>query len=339
MKNKTTTMPGTTKYVPVYQNMGVNTLAFLADGITNSPELKGGFNSEGQLEYEKDGILYKIDVSKKFMPVRVHQFLLYFISKYTRNVRQGASDARSDKYSVMEVSFQELAEVFGVNVKQAKIIAVQSASSLRQLSIRTHWQTERDEIYEETGILYNYRLRTNRVTRKGFIEVTFSERFRFFMKYMSVMMFPTTLWKIIPKNNPYTYRFGYWIAINLKMNFGKRNWNRVSVNKLLDIAETLPKRYELGKAAQVHKRIIAPVIRDLDALVQYGFLTEWYFEHQMQRIPIEEYNRLKYDTFIDCRVVCYFSGKPEKIYLESAKRNARSAKTGSYKSKTGNTMS
>lgn len=327
---KATEKASATNYVPVYQNLGVNTLAFLADGLSDSPELRPFINSEGKLEYTKDGVLYKLDVSKKFLTVRTHQFLMYAISKFTKNVRQGASAAYIENHAVVDISFQELAEAFGITVNNAKRIAIQAASVLRALSIYTYWQTKTYKNFEETGLVEEYNVRQHKVTKQGFVKVTFSKRFSTFMAYMSVMMFPVVLWKVSPREHPYSYRFGYWMAMNLKMNFGKKNWNRVSVLKLLDIAEGLPKRHELGEAAQVHKRIITPFIRNLDVLVLCGFLSEWHFEYKGNAIAKEEYTKLRYDKFVDCQVVCHFMGGPEEIYFKSASKKTFSLNTVTY---------
>lgn len=83
------------------------------------------------------------------------------------------------------------------------------------------------------------------------------------------------------KNNPYSMPIGYKLLSHSYLNIGKPNECTLSVEKVLEFVEGIP-TYEEVKATDRHydRRIIAPMERDLNHLVEIGVLKWWDYCHE-----------------------------------------------------------
>lgn len=80
------------------------------------------------------------------------------------------------------------------------------------------------------------------------------------------------------KRNPHAWAIGYKLATHTYMNKGEANESTLSVKKLLDHLEDVPRAEEV-KGQNYTQKIIAPVERDLTALVELGVLDWWDYCH------------------------------------------------------------
>lgn len=78
--------------------------------------------------------------------------------------------------------------------------------------------------------------------------------------------------------HPHAYTMGYKLATHSYQNAGEQNQCTLSVEKLLEYTETLPTRDEV-KDRNYTRRIIEPMERDLDYLVELGVLKFWDYCH------------------------------------------------------------
>ena len=80
------------------------------------------------------------------------------------------------------------------------------------------------------------------------------------------------------RRNPHAYTIGYKLVTHTYMNKGEANESTLSVKKLLEHLEDVPKPEEV-KGKNYTQKIIAPVERDLTALVELGVLDWWDYCH------------------------------------------------------------
>lgn len=80
------------------------------------------------------------------------------------------------------------------------------------------------------------------------------------------------------KRNPHAFTIGYKLTTHTYQNHGKPNQCTLSVERLLDYVETIPKPREVT-AKNYTQRIIEPMERDLEALVACGVLAWWDYCH------------------------------------------------------------
>lgn len=78
--------------------------------------------------------------------------------------------------------------------------------------------------------------------------------------------------------HPHAYTMGYKLATHSYQNAGEQNQCTLSVEKLLEYTETLPTKDEV-KDRNYTRRIIEPMERDLDYLVELGVLKWWDYCH------------------------------------------------------------
>lgn len=141
------------------------------------------------------------------------------------------------------------------------------------------------------------------ILTKGKVAFKFSmDIAKYFATHSKVMPYPMNALKINLKNNPHSYFLAKKLAELHNMNKGKATEGVVNVETLLQWLPELPKYEELGEALQVDKRIISPLTRDLDALVDtYGILESWEYcnpknqpltEAQLKGMTFEQYQKL-----------------------------------------------
>lgn len=334
MKNKTRVRGKEKKLEPVYQNMAINSLSSLSAGFFRNKEDVGPINADGKVAISIGDTLYYVDVSHiSMLSARVHQFLMFIIREYTHRVRQASSILYIKENLVYTFSFTDIAESFGVTTEGAKPLAVSAATVLQHLTITAFWRKGRSNCYENCNVLQSYKVEIDNVTRRGTISVMLGESFAVYLSYMPVLWYPSTLFRVSPKKYPSAYVFGYKLVLNVKLNCGDGNQNRISVNSLLQATAEIPKKIFLdSRYKQVKKRIITPFIRDMDALIKYGTLNNWHFEINGQPISVNERDTINHDLFLKAIVVYTLSDNPEKKYHKQKVRKAEKKDTGHYKS-------
>ncbi len=319
-------------YVPVYQNMSINSLASLTAGFFRSKKSVGPI-VDGRVEVCIEGTLYYVDMSHiSMLSARTHQFLMCIIREFTRRVLQVSSLNRVEENLEVKFSFTDVAAEFGVTTDTAKNLAVNAAAVLKHMSIKAYWQTRRSRCYEELSVLQSYVLEVDILTRRGTISVMLGKSFARYLTYMPVLWYPSTLLYLLPKKNPSSYVFGYRLVLNLKLNFDKPDRNRLAVARLLSYSTEIPHKTSLNsRYGQLRKRIISPFIRDMDALVSYRILNDWHLEIDGQPVSEEELESITYKLFYKAVVVYKLAGNPELKYHRQKVRKSEKIETAHYR--------
>lgn len=83
------------------------------------------------------------------------------------------------------------------------------------------------------------------------------------------------------KNNPNSTPIGFKLSTHTYQNKGKTNENTLSVSRLLEFVNGIPSYEEVEKTDRAYtRRIIKPLERDLNHLLEIGFLDWWEYCHE-----------------------------------------------------------
>lgn len=322
-----------TKYIIIYQNLAINNLAFLIPGIKDL-DWDSHLDRDGRVKFTYGNVIYKLDASRKSKPLsaRTHQVLMYIISKYTSCVRQASSDKWIEEHLKITLPFEEIARDFDMSLHAVKPMVMLALDFLYDLDIYAYWKRGRSNAFRKAHAVESFVLDTHDVTRKGYATVLLDKSFAKFLSFMSVIQYPNNLWKIPVKYHCSAFQMGHLMVMRNKMNFLKRNWNRISVEDFLEHASSIPKKTSLGRAKQYRQRIIVPFIREINLLVQFGILEDWKFLCDNRHILYDNIKFLDYDDFEKGIIEYTLSGKPEQTYVKRAVRTALSPQQAHYKS-------
>lgn len=116
--------------------------------------------------------------------------------------------------------------------------------------------------------------------------------------------YPVELWKVDPRTNQYF--FGRYIAINRRLNEGKKGRDRIQIRTLISKTPNLPS-YEkvMSGNRNVSDRIIKKTFADLDALE-----TLYYDVYSADGERIENPEEMDYQTFINAYIKVDYSDYP-----------------------------
>lgn len=286
----------------VYDNGHINNLAYLNGLFGGDPKEIEKHIEKGRLPVDKNETRFIFDPTLFSVSGRTHQFLMLLIEKFTIRVSKTASQSLVKANLSVTLSYAEIAKEFGVTTKAAKAIADIACLSLQTTLICGKWEDSRYKDTETVNILCNSKTHIDKLTRQGTVTASFSPEFADKMKSMYIMWYPKRIRKIPLRKHPNANGFMMYLAFRYNINYGKECHRKETVAGLLATTKSIPDKASLKRACQVHKRIITPFIRDMNVLVQYGLLREWYFVYNEKRIPVEEYKNLKYNVFINACV-------------------------------------
>lgn len=104
--------------------------------------------------------------------------------------------------------------------------------------------------------------------------------------------------KVNNKRNPHSWYIYKKLLNHYSANMGQANEYRLSVSSLLEYIKTLPTLDEVEKTARGNEtaRIIAPLERDLEALVALGVLEYWDYCHKNGEPLTDEEQAARFDT-------------------------------------------
>lgn len=106
----------------------------------------------------------------------------------------------------------------------------------------------------------------NRIER-GVIVFAFNPYFVKAVKdYWSVMSYPAEMLQVNTKKNPNTYNLFRRICEHKRMNYGRKNADRIKVETLLEACPNIPKYEAVKDIGGIDQRIIRPFERDLDVI-------------------------------------------------------------------------
>lgn len=158
-----------------------------------------------------------------------------------------------------------------------------------------------------------------RIRRGGAVEFTISADYMRLVLNPKAGMVPIDplLLQTNDKRNPNAYLIGYKLTTHTYQNYGQANQSTLSVERLLAFVESIPKPEEVT-AQNYTQRIIEPLERDLNALIECGVLEWWDYSHtkgapltdaeQAQRLGADgEDKALPYDVAIKANIQWQFS--------------------------------
>ena len=96
------------------------------------------------------------------------------------------------------------------------------------------------------------------------------------------------------KRNPNAFTIGYKLMTHSYQNAGETNQNTLSVSRLLDYVETIPKAEDVASRHHT-RRIVEPMERDLTALVDLGMLDWWDYCHVKGEPLTDEEQAARFD--------------------------------------------
>ena len=178
-----------------------------------------------------------------------------------------------------------------------------------------------------------------KIRRGGIVEFSISS------DYMRLVLNPRAgllpmdpaLLRTDDKRNPHAFAIGYKLTTHAYQNYGKANQCTLSVEKLLDYVESIPKPDEVT-AQNYTQRIVEPMERDLNALVGCGVLEWWDYSHakgepltdeeQAQRLDVDGNDKaLPYDVAVKANIQWQFAHDYKEHMADVvAAREKRSAK-------------
>ena len=119
-----------------------------------------------------------------------------------------------------------------------------------------------------------------KIRRGGEIEFTISADYMHAILSANAGLLPMdpALLRTDDRRNPHAYVIGYKLTTHAYQNYSEANQCTLSVKSLLDYVESLPKPEELPDKDYT-RRIIEPMERDLNALIECGVLSWWDYCH------------------------------------------------------------
>lgn len=202
--------------------------------------------------------------------------------------------------------------------KEARAQVIEDMEALKRIEyearerIRGKWvHSGSISIFGGTGLIKN-----------SVIYFNFNADFYNQLKNYCIMEYPKELLKANPKKNPHAYYFGRYIAENYRMNEGKERQNCITIQALLEQSPELPS-YEtvMSTDRAIYKRIIYPVIRDLDSIgpLYYDLVSK-------DGNIIDDPQGLTYDEFKACKIIVDYSDFPkhEQRIAKRKKLNVKS---------------
>ena len=239
----------------------------------------------------------------------------------------------------IETTVTDLIAQRGGDVKSRKLRR-RIKDELKSLSLTT-WVFEGDN-----GNFLTVPLSSGCLVDRDRVSFSFSDLYMFAVLNRAAGRLPLdrTLLTTNEKNNPNATALGFKLATHAYQNAGKANESTISVKKLLDYAGGIPKYGEVKSTDRRYTaRIIQPLERDLNHLVEIGFLDWWEYSHENGR-PLTDAEQaarldaqgndvpLPYDIAIECNIQWQLAEEfPEQMAETKAARDKKRAEAESAK--------
>ena len=134
------------------------------------------------------------------------------------------------------------------------------------LAVLSHIQIPVQKDLDSEPVDMNICSYKNRIER-GVIVFAFNPYFVKAVKdYWSVMSYPAEMLQVNTKKNPNTYNLFRRICEHKRMNYGRKNADRIGVKTLLEACPNIPKYEAVKDIGGIEQRIIKPFERDLDVI-------------------------------------------------------------------------
>lgn len=202
---------------------------------------------------------------------------------------------------VAEYTAQQTAK-FGLSLKEyAQLLSAKDIKTVRMDvqkglvlldSLRLSCTAGKNDPLRYDGI----RLFEKATIRNSIICIEFTSAFSGLLWKGSIMQCPKLLWKIHAGRNPHSYYLLRRLAEHKRINGSASVANRISIRSLQVAAPNLPSYESIASGTRhVHKQIIHPFQRDMDALSE---ILSWSYCHRRGgKLTKEETAQLDYSTF------------------------------------------
>lgn len=144
--------------------------------------------------------------------------------------------------------------------------------SITGTEIRWEMQNNRKKKIDKTFIL---RLLDGVITiKRDTVQLNFAMTLSEYMATGYVMLLPVSLYQIDTKENPNSVSIGYFLDVHHSRNIGKKYENYVKGETLLKQC-SFKETDEKSKKYRHDNRKVKSIEKDLDALIDIGFIKEW----------------------------------------------------------------
>lgn len=224
----------------------------------------------GALRIEEDGLITLIENSanlKGGLKDTTKRFLLVMLRQAT------GQGIQSD---LVTMSLQEYMDLCGLSdSKSAREQAINDMETLYRISLSYHNGDKK-----RGGDFSDIRICSRQEIKNSVIYFRFGQDLFEMARAWGRMPYPTNTFKLNLKRNPNGQNLMLTLSSHKYMNEGKSNENRISILTLLAACPGIP-RYETvaQENRNIAERIIEPLERDLDALVEVGALAKWHYCH------------------------------------------------------------
>ena len=309
-------------YVPMFQSNVTNHLSCFSQKLVERFLQGGKGDVELPIAWKRDNdVIYWIVPRKVNLNGRTHQMFDYIVQKFTSKVSANASKEIIVKNKEMTLDLHEIATLFNISMHSTREMVVRTIRSLQNIkieqlniSVKDRKSKPVDATVWSSVILQSIGTTIDAKSIKNSkVKVILGDKLAEYLPTAPIVPASLALFAVNTAKYPNAYAIGKRLNLLFKMNFYKERKNIVSVVELLSVAPDLPKREDLRLIGGLYQRIIGPFIRDLNALVRYGVIKEWYFIDNITKSRyVGNLSKLSYDKFVAMNVFFDFEKFPMK---------------------------
>lgn len=308
-------LPKLEPYVPVYQDKHINAYAYITPHAIAGEDIDAKLDEDGYYGISYDNTLFFFNPAYIAISGRTQQLMMYYIEKFVKAIRHNYSDENLLKHKKIMFQISEVAKEFDLTPKQARNLIIRSSTAMQMMVIQWEDTLRGKKIFHSSNIIQGfdyYRTDRENDLKRGEVAVTLADRFATLLPKLFFMWYPCNLRRIPLRHYPSANGFGVRLAVTFNMNREKSNRGRISVPELLLSTQEIPSYDKLQDGArQLQKRIVAPFVRNMDILVQYGVISGWYLELDGKALGREELKTIRYKAFKNCMVVYEMKDYPK----------------------------
>lgn len=323
-------------FVPVYQNHHLNSWAYITSRSLVDVEIAKKIDKKtGLIILNRNNTYFYFNPAHIDIDGRGQQLLMLYIEKFTKSVRHGASKDEILRNKTIRFSVSEIAKEFGVTVKQARKMVIKASFAMQLMAIVWYDDMVNRKGLHSTNILQGFDYYEDdgpnpASLKRGEMQVVLADKFALKLPELYIMWYPTSIRKIPLRQYTSANAFAMLLSEHYNFKYGTSESNRIRVPLLLEATRDIPKYEKVSAGAgQFHKRIVAPFVKNLDVLVEKGFLKEWHLEKDGEACPREDYKKLRHAFFVDCfvhfEILDFPVEKKEKSIARQMKRDNASA--------------
>ncbi len=234
-----------------------------------------------------------------------------------------------DKYSSVIITLDDYMRLTGVkDKKEARAVIKDACDRLYHVSfiVKTENKTYK-------GRLFSAQVET---AYGGKFEMKFTPDYLRYCATIRPADFHKGLYLIRGKYNPYSWGLGHKLWSYFIINRGKARANRLSVKSLIEAVPDIPAYDEMMLSDDKHtsRRIIDPFERDLNELLNVGYLLSWeYCNGRGEPLTDEQLENMDYSIWIKLYISFTLNLPSQDKHIENHKKKLAAAKKKTTKKK------